>query len=125
MHDRKDRLDELGATAVFIAFDPPEALARGLLADVELAFPVISDTSRESYRRWGLGRASSAEIWLDPGVWWQYAKLILSGERPRPGNSDPLQLGGDFVVDPRGIVAYSRPQERDRKSTRLNSSHYS
>jgi hypothetical protein len=26
---------------------------------------------------------------------------------------DTLQLGGDFVVDPAGIVVYARPQRRD------------
>jgi hypothetical protein len=34
-------------------------------------------------------------------------------ERLRRPGSNTLQLGGDFVADPAGIVAYSRPQRRD------------
>lgn len=113
MHDRRDRIDELGARVVFVAFDLPEALRSGLLADVELVFPVAADEARTTYEAWGLGRASSSDIWLDPKVWWQYLKLLMSGEQLRSGGDDPLQLGGDFVVDPDGVIAYSRPQQRD------------
>lgn len=113
MHDRRDRVEELGAGVVFVAFDAPDALREGLLEDVDRAFPLIADESRDSYRAWGLERASWWRVWLDPKVWWTYLRLLLSGERLRPGGSDPLQLGGDFVVDPEGVVVYARPQRRD------------
>ena len=37
----------------------------------------------------------------------------MSGEKMSEGGSDPLQLGGDFVVAPDGTLAYARPQVRD------------
>lgn len=98
---------------IFVAFDSPHALRRGLLDGVDVRFPVAADEARASYRTWGLGRASSAAIWLDPAVWWSYLKLIASGERIRAGGRDALQLGGDFVVDPEGRIAWARPQRRD------------
>jgi len=52
-------------------------------------------------------------VWLDPRVWARYAALVAHGERPRLLGRDTLQLGGDFVVDPDGIVTYARPQRRD------------
>ena len=113
VHDRRERIEALGADVVFVAFDEPEALRTKLTAGVDLAFPVAYDPERGSYREWGLGRAPWWKIWLDPKVWTAYARLIASGQRMRGGGSDPLQLGGDFVIAADGTVAYARPQSRD------------
>ncbi|MEX2465438.1 MAG: AhpC/TSA family protein, partial [Gemmatimonadota bacterium] len=113
MHDRKDRIEELGADVVFVAFDEPEALRSKLTEGIDLAFPLGFDPERVSYRRWGLQRAPWWKIWLDPKVWKTYAQLLASGQRLRGGGADPLQLGGDFVIAADGTVAYSRPQTRD------------
>jgi hypothetical protein len=43
----------------------------------------------------------------------RYARLIAAGERPGRLGRDTRQLGGDFIVDPDGIVVYARPQRRD------------
>lgn len=108
-----DRLTRAGATAVFVAHDEPEVLQDSMLAGLECPFPVLIDRQRSSYRAWGLQRASFAQIWLDPAVWRQYARLLRSGERLRTMGADTRQLGGDFIVDPQGVIAYSRPQRRD------------
>jgi hypothetical protein len=73
----------------------------------------LVDLDRGAYRAWGLGRASLRQIWLSPATWARYARLLAGGERLRPLGRDTLQLGGDFVVDPDGHVAYARPQRRD------------
>ncbi|MDZ7781174.1 MAG: AhpC/TSA family protein [Gemmatimonadota bacterium] len=78
MHDRKDRIAELGADVVFVAFDEPDELRAKLVADVDLAFPLAYDPARESYRQWGLQRVAWWKIWLDPGVWKAYARLLAS-----------------------------------------------
>lgn len=113
MQDQERRITELGAQVVFVAFDEPEALRSQLLEGVELAFPFLVDRERRAYRAWGMERAPWWRIWLDPKVWWQYARLLASGEALREGGADPLQLGGDFVVAPDGTLAYARPQVRD------------
>jgi hypothetical protein len=110
---RSERLRERGALAVFVTFDDPAAVQRMLLADVACPWPVLVDRDRVAYRAWGLRRASFRELWLDPNVYRQYAQLLLRGERIRGSGRDLRQLGGDFVVDRRGVVAYSRPQQRD------------
>jgi len=110
---QKARLDEIGAAAVFVVHDAPERVRGGLLRGLDIPFPVLVDADRDAYRAWGLRRSSVAGVWLDPRVWQRYAALLVRGERPgRPG-ADTLQLGGDFVVDRDGIVAYARPQQRD------------
>jgi hypothetical protein len=110
---RADRLDALGATAVIVVHDEPEVIRRLLLAGIDCPFPVCVDTSRTAYALWGLRRASFREIWMDPNVWRQYARLLLAGERWRGSGSDVRQLGGDFVVAADGRIRYARPQERD------------
>jgi len=113
MQDRKQRIAELGAHVLFVASDEPEEIRTKLLAGIDLVFPLGFDLSRESYRKWGLSRAPWWKIWLDPGVWAGYARLLAAGERLRGGGADTLQLGGDFVVAPDGTIVYARPQERD------------
>jgi len=110
---QRQRLQALDATAVFVAHDDPQALRESMLAGVSCPFPVLVDADRSSYRTWGLARASFARIWLDPKVWQQYGRLLRSGERIRNMGKDTRQLGGDFIVDPEGVIAYSRPQQRD------------
>jgi peroxiredoxin len=109
----KHRLDEIGATAVFVTFDDPEPVRDRLLAGLDVPYPVLVDREREAYRAWGLRRSSVAGIWLDPRVWARYTSLLLRGARLHRPGSDTLQLGGDFVINRDGIVVYARPQERD------------
>lgn len=110
---RRDRLDEAGATAVFVVHDPPARVRATMLADLDVDLPVLVDLDREAYAAWGLRRASFLTIFADPKVWIQYGRMLLSGERLRASGRDPLQLGGDFVVDATGTVVYARPQRRD------------
>lgn len=107
------QLDEADASVVFVTFDDPEPVRRGLLHGLDVPYPVLVDRERVAYRAWGLRRSSIAGIWLDPRVWARYASLVLHGERMRTLGSDTLQLGGDFVLDGDGVVVYARPQRRD------------
>lgn len=109
----RQRLVEAGATAVFVAHDDAETLSNSMLAGVSCPFPVLVDPDRTTYRDWGLRRATFAGVWLDPSVWTQYWRLLRSGERIRTLGDDTRQLGGDFIVNPQGVITYSRPQHRD------------
>jgi alkyl-hydroperoxide reductase/thiol specific antioxidant family protein len=110
---RRERLEAAGATALFVAFDEPALLRRTLLAGLELPYPLLVDRDRRAYAAWGLGRASALKIWADPRVWVRYLHAVAGGERPTRFGSDTLQLGGDFVVDSAGLLAYARPQHTD------------
>ncbi|HET8894882.1 MAG TPA: AhpC/TSA family protein [Gaiellaceae bacterium] len=109
---RRERIDTLGSV-LFVAFDERERLERALLRGLDVAYPVLVDRDRSAYRSWGLGRGSIAGVWGDPRVWLLYTRKLLGGERLRRPGRDTLQLGGDFVLDPQGIVTYARPQQRD------------
>lgn len=103
----------MGGQAVFIVHDEPELLRDGMLEGLEIPFPVGLDLERNYYRRWGLNRAPLRKIYLDPRVWMRYARILAGGQRWIAAGRDTLQLGGDFVVDRRGLIAYSRPQDAD------------
>lgn len=111
----------LGVRVVVVSFAIPEYLR---LYRREMGLPdellMLSDTDREAYRWLGFGRASTARVWLDPRVWWRYASLIARGRRPQPAQDDPLQLGGDALLDASGDLAwvYSSAGPEDRPSLR-------
>jgi hypothetical protein len=112
LHHR-DRIERAGGTAVFVVHDPPQRIRAGLLAGLDLPWPVLVDLDRVAYRAWGLRRASFRTVWLDPRVWARYGLLLLGGQRLRRLGSDTQQLGGDFVLDPDGVVTWARPQHAD------------
>lgn len=111
---RKDHLDALNAVAIFVVHDEAELVGRTMLADLDVPFPIAVDIERVAYDAWGLRRGSLFATWLSPRVWLDYGRLLVrSGERYRGSGKDTLQLGGDFVIDPNGVVTYARPQRRD------------
>jgi peroxiredoxin len=105
----RPRIDAVGA-AVFVVHDPPERIWTTMLRDLELPYPVLVDTEMTSYRAWGLGHAGRVRTYLSPTIILEYTKKILfEGERLAIGG-EPTQLGGDFIVDASGRIAYAHPQ---------------
>ena len=110
---KRDQIEALGATVVFVVHDDAVNIRQGMLRDLDVLFPVLVDLERGAYDAWGLHRSSVAGVWLDPRVWARYAVLLLHGSPLLRFGGDTLQLGGDFVVDREGRVTYARPQVRD------------
>ncbi len=89
-----------------MAYDDYSLLGAKVLRDLPLPYPLLLDESRASYARWGMGRTNLFGAMLSPSLNWRYFRLLLAGERFLGFAPDMFQLGGDFVVDPRGIVAF-------------------
>lgn len=101
----QERLSELdGADVVLVTFARQRALP-GFRKRLGLSFPVLADEERGVYRAYGLGRGPWWRIW-GPATWWKYARLLARGQRLERPSGDTLQLGGDFVVDVHGRLAY-------------------
>jgi peroxiredoxin len=101
-----DRLAQFGAAAVvLITFTRPRNL-RGFRRRLGLTYPVLADEARAAYRAYGLGRGSWRRVW-GLRTMRAYGRLLRAGQRPHLPSEDTLQLGGDFVVDPDGRVAYA------------------
>jgi len=77
------------------------------MAETESPFPVLLDPTHRAYLAYGLER-SWRRAWNLPTLWY-YAKALARGERLGGKRGDTDQLGGDFVVDERGIVRFAYP----------------
>jgi len=101
-----DRLAEFGGAAVvLITFTRPRNL-RGFRRRLALAYPVLADETRAVYRAYGLQRGSWWRVWGLKSVR-AYGRLLRQGRRLERPSGDTLQLGGDFVVDWDGRLAYA------------------
>ena len=101
-----DRLAEFGGAAVvLITFTRPRNL-RGFRRRLALAYPVLADETRAVYRAHGLQRGSWRRVWGLKSVR-AYGRLLRQGRRLERPSGDTLQLGGDFIVDRDGRLAYA------------------
>ena len=101
-----DRLAELGGAAVvLITFTHPRNLP-GFRRRLALAYPVLADETRAVYRAYGLQRGSWWRVWGLKSVR-AYGRLFRQGQHLERPTGDTLQLGGDFVVDQDGRLAYA------------------
>ncbi len=112
-----DRIAEFGdAAVVLVTFTHPRNL-RGFRHRLGLAYPVLADEDRAVYRAYRLGRGAWWRVW-GLGTMRAYGRLLRAGRRAALPQGDTLQLGGDFVIDPRGRIAcaYRSTGPADRPS---------
>ena len=97
-------VDIAPVTVVVVTFTERARLA-GYVEHLSLPFAVLSDELREFYRAYELGRGSWARVygWRTMRV---YRDLMRKGRRMRRPTEDTLQLGGDFVIDSAGRLAW-------------------
>lgn len=96
--------------------------ARAYVTETKITWPILIDQHRTLYRGYGMHRGRLWNIW-GPRTWWAYARELAHGRLPRSSRSDTLQLGGDVLVDPAGVVRFhyvgSGPADRPSVSTIL------
>jgi len=81
--------------------------ARRHLAETGSPFPMLLNPGREPYKFFGLGRMPISKM-LRQSMLEFVAGLVARGlpvPDPFPGD-DTLQMGGDFIVDSRGLVTF-------------------
>lgn len=98
--------EQLDVQVVVVSFAPPELLERYAERFDLSGAVLLSDDERRAYAAFGFDRASVARAYLDPRVWWSYARLLVRGRRMEHSGQDTLQLGGDVLVGPDGRVAW-------------------
>lgn len=102
----RDRLDDLGdAEVALVTFTRPRNL-RGYRGRLGLPYRVLADEGRATYRAYGLGRGPWWKVW-GPATLKAYARLLRKGARLERPTEDTSQLGGDFVIDRQGRIAYA------------------
>jgi peroxiredoxin len=100
-----DRVRALGAEVIFVVYEDPERIMAQMLRELNLPYRLLVDESRGTYERWGLGRPGARAI-LAPGFYWEIVKSLLRGDPKLAWSPDPVQMGGDFVVDRRGHLSF-------------------
>ncbi len=101
----RDRLGEMGEAVVALITFTRQRNLRGYRNRFHLPYPVLTDEARVTYRAYGLGRGSWWRIW-GTATLRAYARLLRKGARLQRPKEDIAQLGGDFVVDREGRLAY-------------------
>jgi peroxiredoxin len=104
---KREEIEALGAGVLLVAYDDRSHLEAKMLHGLALPFPLLLDPERIAYTAWGLGRTNLFGAMLSPSLNWRYFRLLLAGERFLGFAPDMLQLGGDFVIDPEGMVAFA------------------
>lgn len=102
MCGHQDELKRLNAGVLVVSFSARTEAARAWLEETCPSFIMLLDPERKVYRAYGLKR-SWLRIW-NPVAAWDYIRLLLSGQRVRGIEADPYQLGGDFIVDTKGVL---------------------
>ena len=116
VQSRRERIEDAGATVLFVAFDDVELLRGSLLRGIEPSFPVLVDRERHTYRGWGLRRSSVAGVWLDPRVWCRFdgsdelghRRSVVTTLRARPGYST-VAIDDEVAPELQGV----RPEEAE------------
>ena len=101
----KRALDELGIRVLVVTFESPPA-ARAYARETRYPWPVLIDGERRLYAAYGMGRARWRHL-LGPSALRAYAREVFRGGRPRMPAADPMQQGGDVLIDPGGIVRFA------------------
>ncbi len=106
MCDHRDELERLNTEVLVVSFSTPGP-ARAWLQEICPSFTMLLDPERKVYRDYGL-KTSWLRTW-NPVAAWDYIRLLLAGQRVRGIEADPHQLGGDFILDSKGVVRLAHP----------------
>jgi len=99
-----EKFRTLGARVVLVSFGPPPLAARWL-RETAAPFSLWLDPERRAYRAYGVDR-SLFRSW-GPHTILTYTRLMMTGRRWRGIQGDSSQLGGDFIVDGRGLLRFA------------------
>jgi peroxiredoxin len=99
-------IEQLQANVITVAFES-SFWAHVWLQETHSPFPFLIDPERQAYHAYGL-QASALRAW-SPRTLWYYLKAAWQGRERLGKRGDPHQLGGDFIIDPQGIVRLAQP----------------
>ena len=113
MIKQQDQINDLNGAVLLISYDDPALLKQKMMHDLEVPYPILLDPSKETYARWRLGRTNLFGAMLSPNLNVRYVQLLARGERFLGLAPDMFQLGGDFVVDPNGRIAFAHAMKNN------------
>ena len=102
MRQQEAEFEQLGVQIVIVTFQSGP-MAEAYVRESKLSWPLLIDDSLQLYKSYGMERGRWQDIFGLESIA-SYAKLMMRGRKPRMPAGDPYQLGGDVLIDPRGIV---------------------
>jgi hypothetical protein len=102
LRQRVDELARLGVDVMVVSFEAGP-MVQAYARTTGLPFPIVVDGERELYRAYGMLHGRVRDLY-GPASVLVYLKLMSRGRRLRLPTGDTAQLGGDVLIDPRGIV---------------------
>ncbi len=102
----KSEFESLETNVVTISFGSPH-WAQVWLQETQSPFPLLLDPERKAYRAYGLER-SLMRSWGRQTISY-YARALWNGDPWRGIRGDSGQLGGDFIIDSKGVVRLAYP----------------
>lgn len=110
LQENQSHLEAVPVKVIVISFGCREGALRWL-QETGCPYSMLLDPNRKLYHAFGLGK-SVEKVW-NVDVLNYYAEQKVAN-RPLPKQfeniiDDPHQLGGDFVLDPNGIVIFFHP----------------
>ncbi len=102
MRDHEEEFSKRDVKIVVVTFETG-FLARSYVEDTSLAWPLLVDDTRETYRNYGMLSASFWDVW-GPKTWWALLKEIVKGKKLIKSEGDIYQRGGDVLIGPGGTV---------------------
>jgi hypothetical protein len=102
LRQQESTLKGLGVRVAIITFQGG-VFVNSYVDETHTDWPILIDESRSLYHAFGMERGRLWDTWGPPS-WWVYIKLLARGRRLRRVSGDTLQLGGDILIDPQGIV---------------------
>ena len=85
-----------------ISFDS-EIMAKAYAEESGLPWPILLDSDQSLYQAYGMTRGSWWSIYGLSSIC-KYLSLMARGRKPGKPGKDWRQLGGDILIDPKGIV---------------------
>ena len=102
----RDRIAQANADVVLVAHHDPELMMSKMMHSLDLPFTLLFDSTRATYRRWGLGNVTLSAF-ASPGLYLAVARVLLSREKGLGRAPDRNQMGGDFIVDRHGTLVFA------------------
>jgi hypothetical protein len=102
LRQQEERLNELDVQVMVITFDA-DFMALAYIKETNLPWPLLLDSETLLYHAYGMTRGGWWSIYGLPSIM-NYLQLMAKGRKPGKPGKDWRQLGGDVLIDPKGIV---------------------
>ncbi|RMG82964.1 MAG: hypothetical protein D6712_13790 [Chloroflexi bacterium] len=106
-----DTLKSHGVQPLYISFSAKAHFLRAWREQTGVTNPLLVDTEREVYRAYRMKRGNIWRVYGPKTLWYYALAMFGRGQKWRGILDDAYQLGGDCLIDQRGIVHYIHRSE--------------